>query len=74
MWSSPGKHLVLTVKSGLSRPKICGGVQVNEILTPLTFSDISRPEEYSRHESKHTHTNLINSDMCGIDAHVNEGI
>lgn len=46
---------MLTVKSGLSWPKICGGVQVNEIQTALTFSEVSRPEEYSRHENKHAH-------------------
>lgn len=51
-----GKHLVLTVKTGLSWSRIWQGVQVDEILTPLTFSDVSRPEAYSRHENEHTQT------------------
>lgn len=29
---------------------------MNEILTPLTFSEVSRPEAYSRHENEHTQT------------------
>lgn len=29
---------------------------MDEILTPLTFSEVSRPEAYSRHENKHTRT------------------
>lgn len=76
MWSSPGKHLVLTVKSDLSWLKIYGGVQVNEI---LTFSEVFRAKAYSRHENKHTHKlnkpdTVTCSLICCIDANINKEI
>lgn len=42
----------------ISAQDMRGGVQVNEILTPLTFSEVSRPDAYSRRENKHTQTSL----------------
>lgn len=32
-----------------------GGVQVKERLTPLTLSEVSRPDAFSRHENTNTH-------------------
>lgn len=53
VWSSPGKHLVLTVKTGLSQDMRGGSggwkIDATEIL-------VSGPEAYSRHENKHTKT------------------
>lgn len=53
VWSSPGKHLVLTVKTGLSQDMRGGSggwkIDATEIL-------VSGPEAYSRHENKHAQT------------------